>query len=42
MTSFLSPSVEETKPPNETELAVLRNLHSRTELAHSGKAMPHA
>ena len=35
-------SLEQTMPPNETELAVLRNLHARTELAHSGKATPHA
>ncbi len=25
----------------ETELAVLRDLHARTEVAHRGKAMPH-
>ena len=30
-------SLEQTTPPNETELAVLRNLHARTELAHIGK-----
>lgn len=35
-------SLEQTKPPNETELAVLRELHARTELAHAGKATPHA
>jgi glutaconate CoA-transferase, subunit B len=35
-------NVERTPPPTETELAVLRDLHARTELAHSGKALPHA
>lgn len=35
-------SLEQTTPPNETELAVLRNLHARTELAHTGKAKPDA
>ncbi len=35
-------SLEQTKPPNETELAVLRDLHARTELAHAGKATQHA
>jgi glutaconate CoA-transferase, subunit B len=35
-------ALEQTKPPNETELAVLRDLHARTELAHAGKATPHA
>jgi len=35
-------SLEQTMPPNETELAVLRNLHARTELAHAGKATQHA
>jgi glutaconate CoA-transferase, subunit B len=34
-------SVERTPPPTESELAVLRDLHARTELAHRGKAMPH-
>ena len=37
-----APSLEQTLPPNETELGVLRNLHARTELAHTGKATPHA
>ena len=37
-----APTLEQTTPPNETELAVLRNLLARTELAHSGKATPHA
>lgn len=31
-------SLEQTLPPNETELSVLRNLRARTELAHTGKA----
>ena len=31
-------SLEQTLPPNETELGVLRNLRARTELAHTGKA----
>jgi glutaconate CoA-transferase, subunit B len=35
-------SVERTLPPTATELAVLRELHARTELAHTGKANPHA
>jgi glutaconate CoA-transferase, subunit B len=35
-------SLEQTLSPNETELAVLRNLHARTELAHTGKATLHA
>jgi glutaconate CoA-transferase, subunit B len=34
-------SVEQTPPPSERELAVLRELQARTELAHSGKAEPH-
>ena len=37
-----APSLEQTLPPNETELALLRNLHAKTELAHTGKATPHA
>ena len=37
-----APSLEQTMPPNETELAVLRNLHTRTELVHTGKATKHA
>ncbi|MGZ3609904.1 MAG: CoA-transferase subunit beta [Ktedonobacteraceae bacterium] len=37
-----APTLEQTTPPNETELAMLRNLLARTELAHSGKATPHA
>jgi glutaconate CoA-transferase, subunit B len=35
-------SVDQTPPPNETELMVLRDLHTRTEKAHAGKARPHA
>lgn len=35
-------SLEDTLPPTETELNVLRELHARTEQAHAGKAMPHA
>ncbi len=31
-------SLEQTLPPNETELSVLRNLRARSELAHTGKA----
>lgn len=31
-------SLEQTMPPNATELTVLRNLHARTEQAHAGKA----
>lgn len=34
-------SVEQTPPPTERELAVLRELQARTELAHSGKAELH-
>ena len=34
-------NVEDTPPPTENELAVLRDLHARTEQAHAGKAMPH-
>ena len=37
-----APFLEQTLPPNETELAVLRNLYARTELAHTGKATSHA
>jgi len=37
-----APSLEQTMPPNETELTVLRNLHARTELAHARKATPDA
>ncbi len=33
-----SSTLERTPPPNETELKVLRDLHTRTEQAHSGKA----
>src|SRR6266704_1347417 len=35
-------TVEQTPPPTEMELAVLRDLHARTEQAHAGKATPHA
>ncbi len=35
-------NIEDTQPPTENELAVLRDLHARTEQAHAGKAMPHA
>ncbi len=35
-------TVDQTPPPTETELAVLRDLHTRTEQAHTGKVMPHA
>jgi glutaconate CoA-transferase subunit B len=37
-------TVEQTPPPTETELAVLRDLQARTERAHAGKesATPHA
>jgi len=39
-------TVEQTPPPTETELAVLRDLHARTEQSHhgklTGKAAPHA
>ncbi len=31
-------SLEQTPPPNDTELTVLRNLHTRTAQAHAGKA----
>ena len=34
-------TVEQIPPPTETELAVLRDLHARTESVHSRKAMPH-
>ncbi|MGB8347518.1 MAG: CoA-transferase subunit beta [Ktedonobacteraceae bacterium] len=34
-------SVEQTPPPTETELAALRELQARTELAHTGKAASH-
>lgn len=33
--------VEQTPPPTETELATLRDLQARTELAHTGKAATH-
>lgn len=33
-------SVEQTPPPTETELTVLRELHARTEQVHMGKATP--
>jgi glutaconate CoA-transferase, subunit B len=35
-------TVEQTPPPTEIELAVLRDLQARTEQAHSGKAPPDA
>ncbi|TMD66824.1 MAG: hypothetical protein E6I91_08415 [Chloroflexi bacterium] len=35
-------TVEQTLPPTETKLAVLRGFHARTERAHTGKAKPHA
>jgi glutaconate CoA-transferase, subunit B len=35
-------SLEQTIPPKETELAVLRSLHARTELAHTRKVTPNA
>ena len=35
-------AVEQTLPPTETELALLRGHHARTERAHTGKAKPHA
>ncbi len=35
-------TVKQTPPPTATELAVLRDLHARTERAHAGKVMPHA
>ena len=34
--------VEQTPPPTERELAVLRDLQARTEQAHTGKAKRHA
>lgn len=34
-------SIEQTPPPTERELAILRELQTRTDLAHSGKAAPH-
>lgn len=36
------PSLEQTLLPNETELAVLCNLHARTEITHNGKETLHA
>ena len=33
-------ALEQTLPPTEAERAVLRDLHARTDYAHSGKAMP--
>ena len=33
-------ALEQTLPPTGAELAVLRDLHARTDYAHSGKAMP--
>ncbi len=33
-------TLEQTMPPNETELTVLRNLHAKTKQAHAGKATP--
>lgn len=35
-------TLEQTPPPTGTELAVLRDLHARTERAHTGKATSHA
>ena len=35
-------TLEQTPPPTENELAVLRDLHARTERAHTGKATSHA
>ncbi len=35
-------AVEQTPPPTKMELTVLRDLHTRTEYAHSGKATLHA
>jgi glutaconate CoA-transferase subunit B len=35
-------TVEQTPPPTELELTVLRDLHARTEQAHAGKSTPHA
>lgn len=37
-----SETVAQTLPPNENELAVLRDLQSRTSRAHGDKADPHA
>ncbi len=34
-------TVEQTPPPTETELTVLRDLQARTDRAHSGKAGPY-
>ncbi len=48
MTSFLSlhdavaETAEYTLPPTEMEMTVLRNLHARTDQAHSEKVTPHA
>ncbi len=35
-------TLEQTPPPTETELTVLRDLHARTKQAHTGKTTPHA
>ncbi len=35
-------TVDDTLSPNETELAALRDLQTRTKQAHAGKATPHA
>lgn len=35
-------AVEQTPPPTETELAVLRDLQARTQRAHAGGASPYA
>lgn len=35
-------TLEQTPPPTETELTVLRDLQARTRQAHTGKATPHA
>ncbi|GCE16802.1 CoA-transferase subunit beta [Dictyobacter kobayashii] len=36
-----APVVEQTQPPTIDELTILRELHARTEQAHTGKALPH-
>lgn len=35
-------TVEQTPLPTATELAVLRDLHARTEKVYPGKVVPHA
>ena len=35
-------TLEQTPPPTETELTVLRDLHARTKQAHTRKTTPHA